>query len=113
RALARGAEVLVATPGRLLDLVHQRALRLDQIEVLVLDEAARMLDMGCIHDIKKIVAMLPKARQTLFFSATMPQEITRLADAMLRDPARLSVTPQASTAERGDPRVILTEKAGH
>ena len=86
RALARGVEVLVATPGRLLDLVNQRALRLDQVEVLVLDEADRMLDMGFIHDIKQIVAMLPKARQTLFFSATMPQEITRLADAMLRDP---------------------------
>jgi ATP-dependent RNA helicase RhlE len=111
RALARGAEVLVATPGRLLDLVHQRALRLDQIEVLVLDEADRMLDMGFIHDIKKIVAMLPKARQTLFFSATMPQEITRLADAMLRDPARVAVTPQASTVDRVEQRVILTEKA--
>ena len=111
RALARGAEVLVATPGRLLDLVHQRALRLDQIEVLVLDEADRMLDMGFIHDIKKIVAMLPKQRQTLFFSATMPQEITRLADAMLREPARVSVTPQATTVDRIEQRVILTEKA--
>jgi len=111
RALARGAEVLVATPGRLLDLVHSRALRLDQVEVLVLDEADRMLDMGFIHDIKKIVAMLPKARQTLFFSATMPQEITRLADAMLRDPVRLAVTPQATTVERIEQRVILTEKA--
>ena len=111
RALARGAEVLVATPGRLLDLVHQRALRLDQIEVLVLDEADRMLDMGFIHDIKKIVAMLPKTRQTLFFSATMPQEITRLADAMLRDPARVAVTPQATTVERIEQRVILTDKA--
>jgi ATP-dependent RNA helicase RhlE len=111
RELARGAEVLVATPGRLLDLVHQRALRLDQIEVLVLDEADRMLDMGFIHDIKKIVAMLPKARQTLFFSATMPQEIIRLADAMLRDPARVAVTPQASTVDRVEQRVILTEKA--
>jgi ATP-dependent RNA helicase RhlE len=111
RALARGVEVLVATPGRLLDLVHSRALRLDQIEVLVLDEADRMLDMGFIHDIKKIVAMLPKARQTLFFSATMPQEITRLADAMLRDPARVAVTPQASTVDRIEQRVILTDKA--
>jgi superfamily II DNA/RNA helicase len=111
RALARGAEVLVATPGRLLDLVNQRALRLDQIEVLVLDEADRMLDMGFIHDIKKIVAMLPKARQTLFFSATMPQQIVQLAAHMLRDPARVAVTPQATTAERVDQRVILTEKA--
>ena len=111
RGLARGAEVLVATPGRLIDLVHQRALRLDQIEVLVLDEADRMLDMGFIHDIKKIVAMLPKQRQTLFFSATMPQEITRLADAMLREPARVAVTPQATTVDRVEQRVILTEKA--
>jgi superfamily II DNA/RNA helicase len=111
RALARGAEVLVATPGRLLDLVHQRALRLDQIELLVLDEADRMLDMGFIHDIRKIVAMLPKQRQTLFFSATMPQQIVQLAAQMLRDPARVAVTPQATTAERIAQRVILTDKA--
>ncbi len=111
RSLARGVEVLVATPGRLLDLVNQRALRLDHVEVLVLDEADRMLDMGFIHDIKRVVAMLPKARQTLFFSATMPPEITRLADQMLRDPARVAVTPQASTAERVAQRVILTDKA--
>jgi ATP-dependent RNA helicase RhlE len=111
RSLAHGVEVLVATPGRLIDLVNQRALRLDQVEVLVLDEADRMLDMGFIHDIKRIVAMLRKERQTLFFSATMPQEITRLADAMLREPARVAVTPQASTAEKVVQRVILTEKA--
>jgi ATP-dependent RNA helicase RhlE len=79
--------------------------------VLVLDEADRMLDMGFIHDIKRIVAMLRKERQTLFFSATMPQEITRLADAMLRDPARVAVTPQSTTVEKVDQRVILTEKA--
>jgi superfamily II DNA/RNA helicase len=111
RSLARGVEILVATPGRLMDLVNQRALRLDQVEVLVLDEADRMLDMGFIHDIKRIVAMLPKERQTLFFSATMPGEITQLAAQMLRDPARVSVTPQATTAERVDQRVILTERA--
>ena len=111
RALARGVEVLVATPGRLLDLVNSRALRLDQIEVLVLDEADRMLDMGFIHDIRKIVALLPKERQTLFFSATMPQQIVQLAAHMLRDPARVAVTPQASTAERITQRVILAEKA--
>jgi ATP-dependent RNA helicase RhlE len=111
RGMARGAEVLVATPGRLLDLVNQRAVRLDTVEVLVLDEADRMLDMGFIYDIKKIVAMLPKERQTLFFSATMPQEITRLADQMLRNPARVAVTPQASTVEKVEQRVILTEKA--
>jgi ATP-dependent RNA helicase RhlE len=111
RGVARGLEVLVATPGRLLDLVAQRALRLDQVEVLVLDEADRMLDMGFIHDIKKIVGMLPKARQTLFFSATMPQQIVELAKHMLRDPARVSVTPQATTAERIEQRVIHTDKA--
>src|SRR5262249_36474168 len=98
RALARGVEVLVATPGRLLDLVNQRALRLDQIEVLVLDEADRMLDMGFIHDIKKIVAMLPKARQTLFFSAPMPQQIVKLAAHMLLGPARLALTRRRTDA---------------
>ncbi len=111
RALQRGVEVLVATPGRLLDLVNQRAITLNQFEVLVLDEADRMLDMGFIHDIKRIVAMLPKERQTLFFSATMPQEITRLADQMLRDPARVAVTPQATTVERIAQRVIHTDKS--
>ena len=111
RALARGAEVLVATPGRLLDLVHSRALRLDQVEMLVLDEADRMLDMGFIHDIKKVVAMLPKARQTFFFSATMPQQIVQLAEQMLREPTHVAVTPQATTAERIAQRVIFTERA--
>ncbi len=111
RAMSRGVEVLVATPGRLLDLVNQRAVTLNQLEVLVLDEADRMLDMGFIHDIKRIIAMLPKERQTLFFSATMPQEITRLADQMLRDPARVAVTPQATTVERIAQRVIHTDKA--
>jgi superfamily II DNA/RNA helicase len=113
RSMAHGAEILVATPGRLLDLVHQHAVRLDKVEVLVLDEADRMLDMGFIHDIRKVVAMAPKDRQTLFFSATMPQEITKLADQMLRDPARVSVTPQATTAERVNQRVILTDKASN
>jgi ATP-dependent RNA helicase RhlE len=110
RALARGVEVLVATPGRLLDLAHERAVRLDKIEVLVLDEADRMLDMGFIRDIKKIVAMLPKDRQTLFFSATMPQQIVELAGQMLRDPAKVAVTPQATTAERIDQRVIHVDR---
>ncbi len=112
RGMSRGAEVLVATPGRLLDLVNQRAVRLDQIEVLVLDEADRMLDMGFIHDIRNgSSSMVPKERQTLFFSATMPQEITKLAGQMLRDPAKVAVTPQATTVERIAQRVIHTEKA--
>ena len=111
RGVAHGVEVLVATPGRLLDLVAQRAITLNQVEILVLDEADRMLDMGFINDIRKVVAMLSKQRQTLFFSATMPGEITKLADQMLREPARVSVTPQASTVERIAQSVILTEKA--
>ncbi len=111
RALTSGVDVLVATPGRLLDLVRGNALRLNGIEVLVLDEADRMLDMGFIHDIRKIVAKVPKDRQTLLFSATMPREIADLAGEMLRDPARVSVTPVSSTAERIVQRVIHTDKA--
>jgi superfamily II DNA/RNA helicase len=106
RALAHGVDVLVATPGRLLDLVNQHALRLERVETLVLDEADRMLDMGFIHDIRRIVAKLPVQRQTLFFSATMPQAITQLAGQMLRDPVRVSVAPSATTAERIAQRVI-------
>jgi ATP-dependent RNA helicase RhlE len=111
RALMNGVDVLVATPGRLLDLVRGNALRLNGIEVLVLDEADRMLDMGFIHDIRKIVAKVPKDRQTLLFSATMPREIAELAGEMLRDPARISVTPVSSTSERIAQRVIHTDKA--
>ena len=111
RALNHGVEVLVATPGRLLDLVNMRAVSLDSVEVLVLDEADRMLDMGFINDIRKVVRMLPKERQTLFFSATMPQAIADLAKDMLREPARVSVAPQSTTAERVAQRVILTDKA--
>ncbi|HXW24446.1 MAG TPA: DEAD/DEAH box helicase [Xanthobacteraceae bacterium] len=106
RALEGGVDVLVATPGRLLDLVHSRALRLDQVEILVLDEADRMLDMGFIHDVRKIVARLPARRQTLFFSATMPRPIAELAAQMLRDPVRVAVTPAATTVEQVDQRVI-------
>jgi superfamily II DNA/RNA helicase len=110
RDLMNGLDVLVATPGRLLDLVRSNALRLNQVEVLVLDEADRMLDMGFIHDIRTIVAKLPKERQTLLFSATMPREIADLAAQMLRDPARVAVTPVASTVERVEQRVILTDR---
>ncbi len=109
--LTRGVDVLIATPGRLLDHSERGRLLLSGVELLVIDEADRMLDMGFIHDIKRIVAMLRKERQTLFFSATMPQEITKLADQMLRDPARLAVTPQASTVDRVEQRVILTDKS--
>src|SRR6201991_2703562 len=106
RALMQGVEVMVATPGRLLDLVRGNALKLNQVEFLVLDEADRMLDMGFINDIRKIVAKLPTERQTLFFSATMPRDIAELAESMLRDPARVAVTPVSSTAERVAQRVI-------
>ncbi len=110
RDLMNGLDVLVATPGRLLDLLRSNAVRLNQVEVLVLDEADRMLDMGFIHDIRTIVAKLPKERQTLLFSATMPREIADLASHMLRDPARVAVTPVASTAERIAQRVIMIDK---
>jgi superfamily II DNA/RNA helicase len=109
RALMPGVEVLVATPGRLLDLVQSNGLKLNQVEFLVLDEADRMLDMGFINDIRKIVAKLPIKRQTLFFSATMPKDIAELAEAMLRDPARVAVTPVASTVERITQRIIQVD----
>jgi ATP-dependent RNA helicase RhlE len=98
--VAQGVDVLVATPGRLLDLVEQGFLLLRNVEILVLDEADQMLDLGFIHDLKKIVKLLPRERQTLFFSATMPKEIRELADRFLTDPVQVAVTPVASTAER-------------
>ncbi len=111
RSLINGVDVLVATPGRLLDLMQSNAVRLDRIEVFVLDEADRMLDMGFIRDIRKIVAKLPAKRQTLFFSATMPGEIEQLAGEMLRDPVRVAVTPQAKTADRVDQRIVHVDRA--
>lgn len=109
RALMQGVDVLVATPGRLLDLVQSNGLKLGSVEFLVLDEADRMLDMGFINDIRKIVAKLPIKRQTLFFSATMPKDIAELADSMLRDPARVAVTPVSSTAERINQRIVQVD----
>jgi ATP-dependent RNA helicase RhlE len=106
RSLLGGVDVLVATPGRLLDLMHGNALKLNDVEFLVLDEADRMLDMGFIHDIRKIVSKLPVQRQTMLFSATMPQAIAELASRMLRDPVQVAVTPVASTVERIEQRVI-------
>ena len=111
RALAHGVDVLVATPGRLGDLMGSGAIRLDRVEVFVLDEADRMLDMGFIHDIRKIVAKLPAARQSLFFSATMPPAITALAGQLLRNPERVAVTPPATTVELIDQRVIFVDRA--
>ena len=109
RSLMQGVDVLVATPGRLLDLVQSNGLKLGSVEFLVLDEADRMLDMGFINDIRKIVAKLPIKRQTLFFSATMPKDIAELADAMLRDPVRVAVTPVSSTVERINQRIIQVD----
>jgi ATP-dependent RNA helicase RhlE len=111
RSLLDGVDVLVATPGRLLDLVQGNALRLNQVECLVLDEADRMLDMGFINDIRKIVAKLPAERQTLMFSATMPRAIADLAAQMLRDPAKVAVAPVATTAERIEQRIIHVDRA--
>ncbi|MBI3711135.1 MAG: DEAD/DEAH box helicase [Proteobacteria bacterium] len=111
RAFANGVDVLVATPGRLLDHLGQRTLRLDQVETFVLDEADRMLDMGFIHDIRRIVRTLPAQRQSLFFSATMPKEAGALAADLLRDPVRVAVTPSASTVELVDQHVIFVDTA--
>lgn len=98
-ALRNGVDILIATPGRLLDLMHQRFIHLQHVEIFVLDEADRMLDMGFIVDVKKIVSKLPTKRQTLFFSATMPTEIQRLANTILTDPVKVAVTPVSSTVE--------------
>jgi ATP-dependent RNA helicase RhlE len=112
KALSNGVDILVATPGRVLDLVNSKAIRLDRIEVFVLDEADRMLDMGFIGDIRKIAKMLPEKRQTLFFSATMPNEIEHLVSQFLKEPVRVAVTPVAKTADKVEQRVILIEKNG-
>ena len=106
-ALKRGVDVIVATPGRLLDLVNQGLCHLGHIEYFVLDEADRMLDMGFIHDVKKIVAKLPRKRQTLFFSATMPKSVSTLAGDLLNKPVNVSVTAQATTVDRIDQSVIF------
>jgi len=110
RSMSRGVDVLVATPGRLLDLMGQGHVRLSSLEIFVLDEADRMLDMGFIHDVRRIIASLPQRRQSLFFSATMPQEIVRLADSMLSDPVKVEVDPQASTVERVDQKVMFVAR---
>ncbi|MFN9367328.1 MAG: DEAD/DEAH box helicase, partial [Planctomycetia bacterium] len=111
-ALMRGVDVLVATPGRLLDLVGQRLADIRSVEFLVLDEADRMLDMGFIHDVRRIVDTLPRERQTLFFSATLPAEVRRLADAMLRDPLAGQTAPQATPAETVAQSVFHVAKSG-
>ncbi|MFH1532889.1 MAG: DEAD/DEAH box helicase [Pseudomonadota bacterium] len=109
-ALKQGPEILVATPGRLLDLMQQGFIFLDKVEIFVLDEADRMLDMGFVNDIRKVVAALPKERQSLFFSATMPTDITGLAAAILTDPVRVAVDPPASTVDRVQQGLCFVEK---
>ncbi len=110
RALSRGVDVLVATPGRLIDLADNNAVRLDQVEVFVLDEADQMLDMGFVHAIRAVVRRLPRKRHSLFFSATMPSAIAELAGSMLHEPVEVAVTPVAKTADRVDQRVVLVDK---
>src|SRR5690242_19712540 len=105
--LVRGVDILVATPGRLLDLVDTGGLSLSSVQVLVLDEADRMLDLGFIHALKRIVKLLPQQRQTLLFSATMPRSIATLAEEYLTDPVRIAVAPAATTAERVAQSVML------
>ncbi len=107
RQLERGVDILVATPGRLIDLIDQRALQLRDVEIFVLDEADQMLDLGFIHALKRIVPLLSRKRQSLFFSATMPKTIAELADKFLTDPIKVAVAPVATTAERVEQRVTF------
>jgi ATP-dependent RNA helicase RhlE len=109
-ALRDGVDILVATPGRLLDLINQRFISLNHIEMFVLDEADRMLDMGFIHDIKKLLVLLPKKRQSLFFSATMPPDIQKLSETILYCPQKVEVTPVSSTADTIKQAVYFVEK---
>lgn len=110
RAISPGVDIIVATPGRLMDLIEQGFIKLTSLEVFVLDEADRMLDMGFIHDIKKIIKLLPSKRHNLFFSATMPPVIEKLAQSILVNPARIEVTPVSSTAELISQQVMLVDR---
>ncbi len=110
QAIRRGIDILVATPGRLLDLMQQGHVNLREIKHFVLDEADRMLDMGFVHDVKRIISKLPSQRQTLFFSATMPAEIRQLATMLLNDPVKVEVTPPATTVDLIQQSVYYTEK---
>ena len=109
KALAAGVDILVATPGRLIDHINEKVANLSGVEVFVLDEADQMLDLGFLPPIRKVVATLPKQRQNLFFSATMPGEIGKLADELLKDPARVSVAPAATTVSKVDQRLLFIE----
>lgn len=110
-AIQRGADILIATPGRLWDLMGQNIVKLNKVECFVLDEADRMLDMGFFPDVKRIIKYLPAKRQTLLFSATIPKEIAALADSLLKNPVRISVTPSAKPVEKIEQKVFLVEKA--
>ncbi len=112
KLMNRGAHIVVATPGRLLDLMNQGHIKLDQLEVLVLDEADRMLDMGFLPDIKRIIRHLPKERQSLFFSATMPPQIVELTEQLLRNPVRVNVTPKTKTLAAIEQKVLFVDKHG-
>ncbi|WP_340024039.1 DEAD/DEAH box helicase [Paenibacillus sp. FSL K6-1096] len=109
RALAIGADILIATPGRLIDLIGQQRVDLQHVQILVLDEADRMLDMGFIHDVKRIIAKMPAKKQTLFFSATMPPEISQLVKTLLVNPVRIEITPVSSTVDRIEQSVYMLE----
>ena len=110
QAIQKGVDILVATPGRLLDLMNQGIIKLNRLDIFVLDEADRMLDMGFIHDVKRIMKALPTKRQSLLFSATMPQEIADLSKRFLINPVRVEVTPQSSTVEKIDQSIYLVER---
>jgi ATP-dependent RNA helicase RhlE len=112
RALKRGAHILVATPGRLLDLMNQGHIKLDRLEVFVLDEADRMLDMGFLPDLKRIISELPDQRQSLFFSATMPPTIIELSQRLLTDPFSVNVTPKSTSLEKIEQQVLFVERKG-
>lgn len=109
-ALRNGTDILIATPGRLLDLMNQGYVHLDHLEMFVLDEADRMLDMGFIHDVKKLIKQLPTQKQTLLFSATMPPQISQLAGSLLQSPVKVEVTPVSSTAEKIEQSVYFVPK---
>ena len=109
-ALRNGTDVLIATPGRLLDLINQGYVHLDHLEIFVLDEADRMLDMGFIHDVKKLLRMLPKQKQTMLFSATMPSQIAQLCNSLLHHPVTIEVTPNSTAAEKVEQSVYFIPK---
>ncbi len=110
RSLNQGADIVIATPGRLIDLIHQKCIDLQYVQILVLDEADRMLDMGFINDVKKIITKMPSKRQTLFFSATMPPEISKMVKSLLVNPVKVEITPVSSTVDRIKQCIYFVDK---